>query len=261
MKLSKTVDGQPCWFEIASSDPPRSFAFYAGVFGWTRTDQDLGEMGTYSFLANGNGSIGALCGLPPDDAGPSRWSVYFQVANCDAAAERVAALGGTVVAAPFDVQGHGRMLVATDPGGAVFCLWQPVAAGGGEMAMFEDHAIAWVELATRDVAAAQAFYGALLGWTCARSTSSAMPEGVTYVEYAVGGTHYGGMLEMTKEWGDMPSHWAVYVQVPDVDATVARALELGGANPVPAFDAAGVGRIALIAEPTGAYCYVITMAR
>lgn len=260
MKVTTTIDGQPCWFEMSSSDPARSFAFYRGVFGWSKVDEDLGEMGAYSFLANGNGSIGALCGLPPGDPGPSRWNVYFQVANCDAAAERVPALGGTVVAPPFDVPGHGRMAVSTDPTGAIFCLWQPGVSGGGDIVMFEDHAIGWVELATRDVAAAQAFYGSLLGWQCERSSSNAMPDGTTYVEYAVGGTRYGGLLQMTREWGDMPSHWSVYVPVPDVDAAVRRALALGGASPVPAFDAPGVGRIAMIAEPTGAACYVIALA-
>jgi hypothetical protein len=260
MQVTNPVDGQPCWFEMTSSDPARSFAFYQGLFGWAKVDSDMGEMGVYSFLRNGNGSVGGHCALPPGDPGPSRWNVYFQVASADAAAARVAELGGKVVMPPFDVPGNGRMLVASDPTGAYFSLWQPLSSGG-DMVMFEDHAIGWVELATRDVPAAQAFYTALLGWQCERSTGSAMPEGVTYIEYAVGGTRYGGMLQMTPEWGEIPPHWGVYVLVPDVDATVARALSLGGANPVPAFDAPGVGRIALVSEPTGAHCYVIRLAR
>ena len=52
---------------------------------------------------------------------------------------------------------------------------------------------------------------------------------------------------------------AIYVQVPDVDAIVAKAQAAGGAVCVPAFDAPGVGRIAMIADPTGAACYVITL--
>jgi hypothetical protein len=31
----------------------------------------------------------------------------------------------------------------------------------------------------------------------------------------------------TAEWGEMPSHWSIYVLVPDVDACTARAAELG----------------------------------
>ena len=33
---------------------------------------------------------------------------------------------------------------------------------------------------------------------------------------------------MTAEWGEMPSHWSIYVLVPDVDACATRAVEHGG---------------------------------
>ena len=49
----------------------------------------------------------------------------------------------------------------------------------------------------------------------------------------------------------MPPHWNVYFQVDDVDATTAQAGELGGKVVAPPFDVAGVGRIAVIADPQG----------
>jgi predicted enzyme related to lactoylglutathione lyase len=49
----------------------------------------------------------------------------------------------------------------------------------------------------------------------------------------------------------VPSYWAVYVQVDDVDATVARAVELGGAVVQQAEDTP-YGRLATISDPTGA---------
>jgi len=64
---------------------------------------------------------------------------------------------------------------------------------------------------------------------------------------------------MNSEWGEIPPHWGIYVPVPDVDACAARAQELGGGNPLPAFDAPGVGRISMVADPTNAMCYVITL--
>ena len=65
---------------------------------------------------------------------------------------------------------------------------------------------------------------------------------------------------MTKEWGDMPAHWSMYVLVDDVDVCLRRTQELGGSVCVPAFDVPGVGRIARIDDPTGAGLYVIRMA-
>ena len=54
---------------------------------------------------------------------PAHWGVTFGVANADAAAERTAALGGTVVAGPFDAPWV-RMVVIADPQGATFVASQ-----------------------------------------------------------------------------------------------------------------------------------------
>ncbi len=50
----------------------------------------------------------------------------------------------------------------------------------------------------------------------------------------------------------VPPSWLSYVAVSDVDATVARALELGGALVVSSFDVVEAGRLAVIADPAGA---------
>ncbi len=251
--------GAPCWFELASRDAAASLAFHRGLFGWEGVDNDMGEMGTYAFLRNANGTLGALCGMPPGSEGrPSSWSVYFAVKDVDASAAQARALGGQLLFDPFDVPGHGRGAVLTDPQGAAFCLWQPASDDAGDFVMFEDHAMGWVELATRDAAGAKAFYGALLGWQFETSANSAA-SGIDYTEYAVDETRYGGIMQMTKEWGDMPCHWSLYVPVPDVDACLARAVELGGTVCVPAFDVPGVGRIGRLDDPTGAGLYVIRM--
>jgi predicted enzyme related to lactoylglutathione lyase len=252
--------GAPCWFELASTDPGASATFHRELFGWTTVDMDLGPMGTYSFLSNTNGTVGALCSLPPGAPSHSSWNVYFGVTDADAATRRARELGAQVVAEPFDVAEHGRMSMLVDPTGASFCLWQSRSPDAGDFVMFEDHAIGWVELASRDAIAARDFYVRLLGWDCEASRAP-MPDGVQYLEYGVGGTRYGGILPMTAEWGDMPSHWSIYVPVPDADTCAARAAELGGKVCVPAFDAPGVGRIARVDDPTGAGVYVIRLNR
>jgi predicted enzyme related to lactoylglutathione lyase len=250
--------GAPCWFELASSNPAASAAFHRGLFGWNTVDMDLGPLGSYSFLRNPNGTVGALCSIPPQAPPQSAWNVYFGVQDADAATARAALLGARIIAEPFDVADQGRMAALMDPAGAPFCLWQSRNADAGDFVMFEDHAIGWVELASRDAPVARDFYVGLLGWDCEESTVP-IPGGVHYLEYGVGGTRYGGILPMTAEWGDMPSHWSIYVPVPDVDACAASAEQLGGRICVPAFDAPGVGRIARIDDPTGAGAYVIRM--
>jgi predicted enzyme related to lactoylglutathione lyase len=249
--------GAPCWFELASADPARSIAFHRDLFGWQAVAGPGDETSPYWFLRNAHGTIGALRGLAPGEP-RGHWGIYFGVANLDAAHAHAQSLGATPRGEPFEVPGFGRGAMLADAVGTPLSLWQPANPGdAGDFVMFEDHAIGWVELAARDGDRARDFYRALLGWDITESSSS----GFRYLEYAVGGTRYGGILPMTKEWGDMPSHWSVYVPVPDVDATCARATELGGTVCVPAFDAPGVGRIARIDDPAGVGMYIIRMAQ
>ena len=260
MPITAPAPGAPCWFELSSSAPNVSLAFYCALFGWQSASPDMGGMGSYTFLSNASGVVGALCGLPPGSEGRrSAWGVYFLVANVDASVAQARALGGQLLFDPFDVPGMGRGACLADPGGAVFSLWQPASAEGGGLALFETCAFGWVELATRDAEGMRDFYSTLLGWTCTTSPIP-VPGAGNYIEYAVAGTRYGGILPMTKEWGDMPAHWSMYVLVDDVDVCLRRTQELGGSVCVPAFDVPGVGRIARIDDPTGAGLYVIRMA-
>ncbi len=112
----------------------------------------------------------------------------------------------------------------------------------------------WNELASRDATAATRFYTELLGWTA--HTQAFGP--TTYTIFRQDGQDVGGMLQMTPEWGEMPSHWMSYVAVPDVDATARRITALGGKVCVPPTDIS-VGRFAVVNDPTGATFSIITL--
>ena len=256
-QLPRTA-GAPCWFELSSTNPQASLDFHEALFGWHHFHNDMGALGNYTFLLNANGTVGALCGMPPGSEGrPSAWAIYFTVDVIDASIASAQALGGRLLFGPFTVPGRGHGVVLTDPTGAPFNLWQPAEGAANEIVMFEHHSVGWIELATRDQSAAKAFYGALLGWGFPPSTNPA--PSIEYQELTVADTRFGGMLQMTDDWGDLPSHWSLYIPVEDVDACLQRATELGGSICVPAFDAPGVGRIARLSDPAGAGLYVIKL--
>jgi uncharacterized protein len=259
MQFIKTINGAPCWFELLSTAPETSLKFFQALFGWTAQTLDM-PTGAYTMLRNANGTIGALWALPESRraAGErSNWGAYFAVPDLDLACATVAKLGGQVVVPPMDVGQQGRMSLIADPEGALVNLWQVRPGAGGDFTMFEPFSIGWTELAGRNIEALTRFYSTLLGWAF---SSKPIPgfDGLHYHEFSVDGERFGGFMPMTKEWGDMPAHWSIYVIVPDVDACLVRTAELGGSVCVPAFDAPGVGRIARIDDPTGAGCYVIT---
>ena len=108
----------------------------------------------------------------------------------------------------------------------------------------------WHELMTTDVAAAAAFYPAVVGW---RAQDSGMP-GVDYTLMMVGPAQVAGMLatpEALRAIG-APSTWSGYVAVDNVDAAEARVIQLGGKVLNPAQDIPEIGRFAVVADPQGA---------
>lgn len=245
--------GAPCWFELAAKDAAAAKSFYEGWLGWTSVD-DATDNGVYTRFQKDGADVGAMFGMPPQMTMPTNWGVYFHVENVDASIEKLTALGGKVMMGPYDAADHGRLVVASDPGGAVFSLWQPKAnPGAGKFG--EVNTVCWAELATRDVPNMNTFYANLLGWETA--PSKGMP---AYVEYFVGGQPYGGLLPMDAKWGEMPSHWAIYFLLDDVDAMLAKATGLGASVFMGPVDAPGVGRLAGVRDPQGAAFYVIKLA-
>jgi predicted enzyme related to lactoylglutathione lyase len=119
--------------------------------------------------------------------------------------------------------------------------------------MSEDSArgqFVWYDLMTTDPEAAQAFYTSVVGW----GTQVWENAGMSYTMWTAGDTPIGGIMKLPDEAvaGGARPHWVGYVAVPDTDATVARAQELGGKVMVPPTDIPTVGRFAVIADPQGA---------
>jgi predicted enzyme related to lactoylglutathione lyase len=104
-----------------------------------------------------------------------------------------------------------------------------------------------VDLVTPDREASKAFYADLLGWT-----AEDLDQG--YTAFRRDGALVAGAFELTPELlaaGAVPA-WTVYVRVDDLDATLRRAAELGGAVRGEAFTIPGAGRGAAVADPQGA---------
>jgi uncharacterized protein len=121
----KGVEGSVCWLELYSPEAERAKQFYADLFGWTFTPGQ-GDMAHYLEIKNGGTAFG---GLPPKEMLPPgvspHWATYFQVTDCTASAEKIKALGGTVHIGPMEIPQVGRFVIAGDPQGAEFVLFQP----------------------------------------------------------------------------------------------------------------------------------------
>jgi uncharacterized protein len=114
--------GTTGWHELRAADGAAVFGFYATLFGWTRGEAlDMGPMGVYQLFEIDGVPSGAVM-TRESDALPPSWRYYFRVDAIDAAARRVARLGGAVTMGPDQVPGGTWVLHGRDPQGALFAL-------------------------------------------------------------------------------------------------------------------------------------------
>lgn len=106
----------------------------------------------------------------------------------------------------------------------------------------------WYELGTRDLAAATAFYGDVLGWQVSDSGMA----GFTYLLARAGDQMIAGMMSLDDIPGEVPPYWLIYFGVDDCDAVAAQAVAAGGQVLKPSEDVPGTGRFAVLADPQGA---------
>lgn len=254
MLTTDYVPGVPCWLDVNSPDVERSAAFYTGLFGW-RSITLGAEHRDYRFCQVDGKTVAGISHATEDNPAAA-WLTYFQTPDADAIAKTIELAGGTVVSPARDIEGQGRMAVFADPAGARFAVWQPGETKGLGL-VTEPGSLGWVELYAPDVAAARIFYEAVFGWTI---TDLPMGDTPYPVVYPAGGGESESMAGIAGlDPGDNP-HWLPYFEVPDCDATVALAQELGGTVQAPAVSVEGVGRMALLVDPHGARFAVITSA-
>jgi len=240
--IEKHEPGEFCWAELHTSDGEAAKKFYADLFGWHSNEIPMGEGQPPYIIAEVGGRQAA--GIYQNTEVPPAWLAYVCVASADEMTAKAKDLGATPTSDPFDVFDLGRMCVIRDPEGAHFALWQPGKHVGTQVGG-EQGAPTWVELQTRQRAAAVEFYTKLFGWKAKES-----PE---YVEMHAGDRGVGGMMTMPEGVpAEVPPHWMIYFWVDDVDASVQKATAGGASTHVPPMDIPNVGRFAVLMDPQGA---------
>jgi predicted enzyme related to lactoylglutathione lyase len=108
----------------------------------------------------------------------------------------------------------------------------------------------WIDLQTSDQAAAKTFYTELFGWTY---DDQPMDEGAVYSLANLKGKNVAAIAPLGDQAAaGVPPHWNTYVTVTDVDASAEIAQKAGGTLFAGPFDVMDAGRMAVVADPTGA---------
>ncbi|ARQ72301.1 VOC family protein [Streptomyces marincola] len=244
--------GAPCWADATVPDMTVGTHFYERLFGWSFA-AGSSEYGGYA-TASLDGR--AVAGLAPCQAGqdaPPAWTLYLASPDVAGTAELVREHGGRVLLEPMQVGEVGRMLIATDPGGVLFGVWE-AGAHRGFGRRDEPGAFCWAEVVTRDPAAADAFFPAVFPFEARRVED---PDGLDYQVYTLDGRPVLGRMAVPAD-GPAP-HVLVYVAVPDCDGAVETVRQLGGRVADGPVDSP-FGRFATVVDPQGVRFAVIDLS-
>jgi predicted enzyme related to lactoylglutathione lyase len=248
--IDKHPAGSFCWIELATTDQTAAKSFYSSLFGWSPQDSPIGPGEFYTIFKLDGRDAAAGYTLRADQRAqgvPPNWMIYIAVDSADQAADKAKQLGGTVVMAPFDVMDLGRMAVIQDPTGAHFCVWQARKNSGIGIAHVAG-TLCWADLSTPDAKRGSDFYSGLFGWQIMADEKD--KSGYLHIK---NGEHFiGGIPPAAHRQAGGPPHWLAYIWVDDVDASAAKAKQLGGKLYVDPMTIENVGRMAVIADPQGA---------
>ena len=247
-------EGTPCWTDAMFSDVEGAKDFYGELLGWT-FGESMSEYGNYTqAYANGN-AVAAVVPPMPGQEGQSAWCLYLASDDAAATAQRIRAAGGDVLMEPMQVGDFGTMVLAREPSGAVFGVWQAGTHEGFEVRGVTG-AYCWAEVYTREAERADAFFRSVFPYRLQKLED----ESVDFTVYNLGEETVLGRMRMTEDFPpEVPSYINVYFTVDDCDEAVAKATGKGAVLRFGPMDSP-FGRFAVLSDPQGATFSVIDLA-
>lgn len=256
--MTEFKEGTPCWVDAMFSDLEGAKRFYGDVLGWT-FGESASEHGNYTQAYSDGKAVAAVVPpMPGSEEGESAWCLYFASPDAKATAAKIKAAGGELLMEPMKVDEFGTMVLAKEPSGAVFGVWQPQQHKGFEK-RGEPGSYAWAELFTRDTDAVDGFLPKVFPY----SVKKMADEKMDFKVFNVGGGQGDTVLGRMKMGEDFPPHLGsyinVYFAVDDCDSTIKKAVDHGAKLQFGPMNTP-FGRFAALTDPQGANFSVIDMS-
>ncbi len=258
MSTSNAIQtGEFCWIELCVNDLDKAKQFYEPLFGWKSQTDEIPGGGSYTMLQIGDNAIGGAFQISEEMRSQGvapQWNSYVLVDDVDATSKKAQELGATLLQGPFDVMEAGRMAVLADPTGAVFSLWKSKKHTLSHLPKNQPGNFGWHELATKDTDAAEKFYSDLFGW----QPNTQEFGGQAYTSFMNKEVPAGGMFDLNNSpVKGLPSHWAIYFSVDNLDNTLSQIKQLGGEVCYDPIELPEVGRFTMARDPQGVHFSVI----
>jgi predicted enzyme related to lactoylglutathione lyase len=242
------LPGKFVWADLFSSDTETSRTFYEKVFGWEWRQVKPAPQPYGMFYLDGEPVAGLAHREAPDGGDTyGRWIHYISVNDVGTTETAITRHGGRIILPRRNYADRGDFAIVTDAQQAPFGIIHASSGDPGDYRAAHGEWI-WRELFTRDLGASIRFYTELFGYAAEKED-----EYPKIVEYMLESNGYlrAGIGQLPPESDTAPT-WLGYVRVGDVMATLQRALANGGKVLVEPQPEIADGKLAIIADPTGA---------
>jgi predicted enzyme related to lactoylglutathione lyase len=247
-----TVSGNPripgkfVWADLVTDDVVAARNFYSAMFGWT-----FSSMGNYLIARNDGRPVAGVfqAEKPKDrpDARP-RWFGYISVPNVERAQNEAIKAGGRFVAPPKEMPKRGEQAVFADPEGAL-CGVIRSSSGDPEDFLPEPGDWIWMQLMSRDGRKAADFYRRIAGYDIVENTN---PAGLSDLILMSKGYARATVRTIRKDPEKVRPTWLPFVRVKSVTSAMADVNRLGGKVLLAPSPELFGGKLAVVADPTGA---------
>jgi uncharacterized protein len=241
--------GKVVFVELVTPDLAAAKQFYGGLFGWTFRDIRYGNTEYAAASVDGRAVAGLIHkNFSAGEHHQPAWLTVIAVRDVDATRNLAVEHGAKVLFAPHSVPDRGREAVLADPQGAVFAVLTSTSGDPPDVLAAPGEWI-WSSLISRDPDADAAFYQTLFDYEVFNLPGD---EGAQHLLLATDNYARASANSWPASNPQVHPHWLNYVRVEDADETAKKAVALGGRILVePRLDRHG-GKIAVLADPSGA---------
>lgn len=239
--------GKFVWYDLFTTDIESTSRFYEELFGWTFSDIVSDKKIVKTISRNGIPIANAVyLDSKSSKENESQWLSYVSVDDVDRTLMISKKNNGTIFKEAKDLPDRGRVAIVKDPEGALFAIVTTSEGDPPDRDFVQNH---WMgsELWTTDLNASLAFYHLLLGYE--QKLVGTDPD-QKYCFLVRNGKARAGIVKI--KWDHIKPNWLPYIAVKDVMLTVSKAEELGGNVLLSPDKSIRKGRVAIIADPSGA---------
>ncbi|MFE9254151.1 VOC family protein [Streptomyces sp. NPDC006879] len=253
--LTRRTPGTPCWVSLMVHGLAATEQFYAALFGWEYVPGPQ-QLGPYVRAVLDGKEVAGIGELPRDRYLPTAWTTYLATDDAGRTAEAIRSCGGTVAVGPLEAGDAARVAICSDPGGAIFGIWQAAGHTGTQLSGAAGTPV-WNELLTQETSTVGKFYASVFGHEVEQEVSADLD----YLTLRLAGrpvaSAHGVGRALPRDRG---AHWMTYFEVADPDAAAQQITTLGG-RVLQAPQEGPAGRMAVVADPEGAVFTILRSAR